>query len=400
VADAAGGEAGTDQDPAHPFADPDSRVPSGAREHAPRDAYRAAGVDVDAGERAVTLMRDAVASTRRPEVVGGLGGFAGMIEIPAGYRRPLLVASTDGVGTKTAIARAAGRLGGLGIDLVAMCADDVVCAGAEPLFLLDYVAVGRLAPEEIAEIVAGVASGCRMAGCALLGGETAEHPGVMAPDGLDLAATCVGVVERDEVIDASWVRAGDVLVGLASSGLHSNGFSLVRRLVADAGLRLEAPYPDVLASHAPGVTPEPEHARATLADVLLTPTRIYARAILALRAAVRAAGTDVHGIAHVTGGGLPGAVPRILPDGLAGRIRPAAWPMPSVLRLLGRLGGLGDAELRATFNGGLGMVIAIPAGAVDRAIAAAMEAGIAARVAGEVVPVADAGGARYLEVEG
>jgi len=374
-------------------------APSGAREHAPRDAYRAAGVDVDAGERAVALMREAVASTRRPEVVGGMGGFSGAIEIPAGYRRPLLVASTDGVGTKIALARAAGRLGGLGVDLVAMCADDVVCAGAEPLFLLDYVAVGRLVPEEVAAIVAGVASGCRTAGCALLGGETAEHPGTMAPADLDLAATCVGVVERDEVIDGSAVRAGDVLVGLAASGLHSNGFSLVRRLVAGAGLRLDAPYVEVLAARTAGVAAEPEHAVASLGDVLLAPTRIYARAVLALRAAVRAAGGDLHAVAHVTGGGLPGAVPRIVPDGLAARMDPAGWPMPSVMHLLGTLGGLGAVELRATFNGGLGMVVAVPAAAVDAALATAAAAGIGAYVAGEIVPSADLGGRRYVEVE-
>jgi len=374
-------------------------APTGAREHARRDAYRAAGVDVDAGERAVALMREAVASTRRREVVGGLGGFAGAIEIPAGYRRPLLVASTDGVGTKTALARAAGRLGGLGVDLVAMCADDVVCSGAEPLFLLDYVAVGRLVPEEVAAIVAGVASGCRTAGCALLGGETAEHPGTMAPADLDLAATCVGVVEREEVIDGSSVRAGDVLVGLAASGLHSNGFSLVRRLVAEAGLRLDAPYAGILAARTAGVASEPDHAAASLGDVLLTPTRIYARTVLAMRASVRAAGADVHGIAHVTGGGLPGAVPRIVPDGLAARMDLAAWPMPSVMQLLGTLGRLGAAELRATFNGGLGMVIAVPASAVDAALAAAATAGIAAYVAGEIVPAADLGGARYVEVQ-
>ena len=374
-------------------------TPSGAREHAPRDAYRAAGVDVDAGERAVALMREAVASTRRPEVVGGLGGFAGAIEIPAGYRRPLLVASTDGVGTKTALARAAGLLGGLGIDLVAMCADDVVCAGAEPLFLLDYVAVGRLVPEEVAAIVAGVASGCRAAGCALLGGETAEHPGTMAPADLDLAATCVGVVEYDEVIDGSAVRAGDVLVGLAASGLHSNGFSLVRRLVAGAGLRLDAPFAEILASRAAGVAPEPEYAASSLGDVLLAPTRIYARAVLAMRAAVRTAGGDLHAVAHVTGGGLPGAVPRIVPDGLAARMDPATWPMPSVMQLLGTLGGLGAAELRATFNGGLGMVVAMPAAAVDAALATAAAAGIGAHVAGEIVSAADLGGRRYVEVE-
>ncbi|HEX7400229.1 MAG TPA: phosphoribosylformylglycinamidine cyclo-ligase, partial [Candidatus Limnocylindrales bacterium] len=280
-----------------------------------------------------------------------------------------------------------------------MCADDVVCTGAEPLFLLDYVAVGRLVPEEIAEVVAGVAAGCRAAGCALLGGETAEHPGTMGPADLDLAATCVGVVERDEAIDGSAVRAGDVLVGLAASGLHSNGFSLVRRLVAEAGLDVDAPYADVLAARSVGVGPEAVHANASLRDVLLTPTRIYAPAILAIREAVRAAGADVHGIAHVTGGGLPGAVPRIVPDGLAARINPTAWPMPSVMRLLGGIGGLDDAEIRATFNGGLGMVLAIPPDAVRAAIAVATEAGIGACVAGEIVVAADVGGARYVEVE-
>jgi len=374
--------------------------PSGAKEGAARGAYRAAGVDVEAGERAVALMRDAVASTRRPEVVGGLGGFAGAMEIPAGYRRPLLVASTDGVGTKVALARRAGRLDGLGIDLVAMCADDVACAGAEPLFLLDYVAVGRLVPAEVASIVGGVAAGCRLAGCTLLGGETAEHPGVMRPDDLDLAATCVGVVERDDLMDGRAVAAGDVLVGLASSGLHSNGFSLVRRIVVDAGLDLEAPYAAVLRRHAPGVTPEDALADAALADVLLEPTRIYARALLAIRAAVRATGgwLDVHGIAHVTGGGLPGNVPRIVPDGLAVRLHPGRWAMPSVMELLGALGGIGGSELRATFNGGLGMVLAIPPGAVEVAMATAAGEGIKAAVVGEVVPVAATGGRRYEEV--
>jgi len=373
--------------------------PSGAREAARREAYRAAGVDIEAGERAIALMRAAVASTRRPEVVGGLGGFAGAIEIPAGYRRPLLVASTDGVGTKVALARRAGRLDGLGIDLVAMCSDDVACAGAEPLFLLDYVAVGRLVPAEVATLVAGVAAGCRQAGCALLGGETAEHPGVMRPDDLDLAATCVGVVERDDLLDGRAVVAGDVLVGLPSSGLHSNGFSLVRRLVEGAGLDLEARYAAVLRRHAPGVPAEPELADAPLADVLLTPTRIYARALLAIRVGVRAAGADVHGMAHVTGGGLPGNVPRIVPDGLAVRLEPGRWAMPSVMRLLGALGGLDEPELRATFNGGLGMVLALPPGAaVEAALATAAAHGMPGTVVGKVVAVAGAGGQRYVEV--
>ena len=390
-----------------PAPSPLTREPSGAKEAAPRDAYRAAGVDVEAGERAVELMRDAVASTRRPEVVGGLGGFAGAIEIPAGYHRPILVASTDGVGTKVALARRAGRLGGLGIDLVAMCADDVACAGAEPLFLLDYVALGRLVPDEVATIVAGVAAGCRLAGCALLGGETAEHPGVMRPDDLDLAATCVGVVERADLIDGRAVVAGDILVGLPSSGLHSNGFSLVRRLVDQAGLDLEEPYAAVLARHAPGEPVEERLAGLPLAEVLLEPTRIYARDVLAIRAAVRASapsvppggpGGDVHGIAHITGGGLPGNLPRIVPDGLAVRLEPARWTMPSVMRLMGALGGLDDAELRATFNGGLGMVVAVPPAGVDAALAAAAKQGIPGTVVGEVVPVAVTGGRRYEEV--
>ncbi len=375
--------------------------PSGAKGAAARDAYRAAGVDVEAGEEAVALIRDAVFSARRPEVVGGLGGFAGAIEIPAGYRRPLLVASTDGVGTKVALARRAGRLDGLGIDLVAMCADDVACAGAEPLFLLDYVAVGRLVPTEVATIVGGVAAGCRLAGCALLGGETAEHPGVMRPDDLDLAATCVGVVEREDLLDGQAVDAGDVLVGVPSSGLHSNGFSLVRRIVVDAGLDLDARYAAVLRRHAPGVSVEGALADASLADVLLAPTRVYARALLALRAAVRAAGDglDVHGIAHVTGGGLPGNVPRIVPDGLAARLEPGRWALPSVMRLMGAIGGIGEPELRATFNGGLGMVLAVPPGAaVDAALAATAQHGMTGVVVGEVVPVAATGGRRYMEV--
>lgn len=373
----------------------------GAKEAAPRDAYRAAGVDVDAGERAVALIREAVASTRRPEVVGGLGGFAGAIELPAGLRRPLLVASTDGVGTKVALARRTGRLGGLGIDLVAMCADDVACAGAEPLFLLDYVAVGHLVPEEVATVVAGVAAGCRLAGCALLGGETAEHPGVMAPGDLDLAATCVGVVERDDLLDGSAVAAGDVLVGLASSGLHSNGFSLVRQIVAEADLDPEIRYGDALAVGAPGVIPEAAVADRPLADVLLEPTRVYARALLAVRRAVRAAAPlDIHGIAHVTGGGLAGNVPRIVPEGLAARVHPGRWPMPSVMRLLGTLSGLPDEEIRATFNGGIGMVLAVPPGAREAALAAARGQGIEATVIGEVVPAAVAGGRRYEEVRG
>jgi phosphoribosylformylglycinamidine cyclo-ligase len=374
-----------------------SPVPAGAKEAGPRDAYRASGVDVDAGERAVALMRAAIATTRRPEVIGGLGGFAAIVAVPAGLRDPVLVASTDGVGTKTAIARALGRLDTVGIDLVAMCADDLVCAGAAPLFLLDYVAVGRLVPDEVAALVAGVAAGCRLAGCALVGGETAEHPGLLEPGAFDLAATCVGVVERSDLLDGSAVAAGDRLLGLAACGLHSNGFSLVRRLLAEHALDLAEPYADVLTRHLPGVEPESDLAGATLGEALLVPTRIYAPAALAIRAALREAGSDLHGVAHVTGGGLPGNVPRMLPAGLGARLDPDRWPMPPVMRLVAALGRLSGAEVRATLNGGLGMVLAVPPEAVAVALATARAAGIAAVEAGEIGPVELIGG-RYVEV--
>jgi phosphoribosylformylglycinamidine cyclo-ligase len=363
-----------------------------------RSAYTRSGVDVQAGDRAVELMRAAVASTTRAEVVGGLGGFGGAIAIPDGYREPLLVSSTDGVGTKTAIARATGRYEGLGIDLVAMCADDVVCAGAEPLFFLDYVAVGRLDPERVATIVAGVAAGCRLAGCALVGGETAEHPGIMAADEVDLAGACTGVVERSRLIDGSAVRAGDAIVGFGASGLHSNGFSLVRAVVADAGWDLGDPY-DAVHRRVVGVAVEDEASvGSTLADVLLTPTRIYARAVLRLRDDLEAAlgRPAIHGLAHITGGGLPGNVPRALPDGLGARLDPARWPLPPVMRLVATAAAIDDAELRATFNGGLGMVAIVPVDAVEASIASLARSGVPAWWVGEVGPI-DALGARYVE---
>ena len=367
-----------------------------------RDAYRSAGVDVAAGERAVELMREAVASTHRPEVVGGLGGFGGAFSIPAGYREPLLVGSTDGVGTKTAIATALGRFDTIGIDLVAMCADDVVCTGAEPLAFLDYVAVGRLDPVGVAELVGSVAAGCREAGCALIGGETAEHPGLMAGDAFDLAGSCIGVVERGMVIDGSAVRAGDAILGLPSSGLHANGYSLVRSLVAQWDLDLARPYQEQLlrslgdAGRDAAIAAEPMHALATLGEVLLTPTRIYARAILAARADLLAAGSDLHGLAHVTGGGLPGNVPRALPEALGARLDPGRWAMPSAMRLFGALGGLEPDELRATFNGGLGMIAVVAPDAVPATIASFERSGHEARLVGEVVPAAELG-ARYAE---
>jgi phosphoribosylformylglycinamidine cyclo-ligase len=368
-----------------------------------RGAYRAAGVDVAAGDRAVDLMRAEVESTRRPEMVGGLGGFGGAIGIPAAYRDPLLVASTDGVGTKTAIAAALLRFDTIGIDLVAMCADDVVCSGAEPLAFLDYVAVGHVVPEGVAELVGSVAAGCREAGCALVGGETAEHPGLMTDDAFDLSGCCIGVVERGDLLDGTAARAGDLILGLPSSGLHANGYSLVRALLAQWELRLDEPYQlrlrrtlgDAAADEV--INAAPNEALATLGEVLLTPTRIYARAVLAARAAVRAAGSDLHGLAHITGGGLPGNVPRALPAGLAARLDPTRWTTPSVMRLFGALGGLDDDELRATFNGGLGMVVVLPGDAVEVATRALEGHGIVATVVGDVIEASSVGGARYVE---
>ncbi len=367
-----------------------------------RPAYLRAGVDVMAGERVVDLIRSSVASTARPELLGGLGGFGSAFRIPDGVRDPVIVASTDGVGTKTAIAGALGRFDTIGLDLVAMCADDVVCAGAEPVAFLDYVAVGRLDPLNVAELVSGVADGCRRAGCALVGGETAEHPGLMEADEFDLAGFCIGVAERSALLDGTLARAGDAVVGLASSGLHANGFSLVRALIAARDLDLTAPYQEVLrrvlgdAEAKAAVMNEPEHALTTLGDVLLTPTRIYARDVLAIRAGLVRDGRDLHGIAHITGGGLPANVPRALPETLGARLEPATWAMPSVIRLMGALGGLEDDELRATFNGGLGMVLIVPAAAAGRTVGLAGELGLPARVVGQVIEAASIGG-RYVE---
>ena len=370
---------------------------------APRPAYARAGVDVAAGERAVELMRPAIERTRRPELVGGLGGFAGAIAIPAGYREPLLVASTDGIGTKAMLAATTARFDGVGADVVGMCADDVVCSGAEPLAFLDYLSVGRLVPEAVAAIVGSVADACAAIGCALVGGETAEHPGLMDANQFDLAGCCIGVVERSDLLDGTAARAGDVLLGLAASGLHANGFSLVRALVSQWEIDLQSPYQALLSRTLGGpaadtaLAAEPGQEMATVADVLLTPTRVYARAVLQVRAALRAAGHDLRGAAHITGGGLPGNLPRVLPDGLAARVDVGRWPMPSVMRLMGALGGLDDGELRATFNGGLGMVLVVPPDSVAVARGTLERLGVAAWEVGTVVPVAAVGGARYLE---
>jgi phosphoribosylformylglycinamidine cyclo-ligase len=366
-----------------------------------RHAYAESGVDVEAGDRAVELMRAAVERTHGPNVLGGLGGFGAAVTIPPGYRAPVLISATDGVGTKTAIAAALGRYDTIGRDLVAMCADDVVCSGADPLFFLDYVAVGRLEPGQVAELVAGVAAGCETAGCALVGGETAEHPGLMQPGEFDLAGFCVGIVERDDLLDGRSVEAGDAILGIAANGLHANGYSLVRQQLMKWDLELSRPYQEQLIltlgreSAADAIEAEPEHALATLGEVLLTATPIYAGAILRVRSALRAAGHDVRGLAHVTGGGLPGNVPRSLPTHLCARLDPATWRVPSVIRLVAALAGLDDLEVRATFNAGIGMTAVVSPDAVPAALEAFARQGLATRLIGEVVP-AD-GGPRYVE---
>jgi phosphoribosylformylglycinamidine cyclo-ligase len=297
------------------------------------EAYRRAGVDTEAAAKAVTLIADLASRARRPEVADAVGGFAGLFRIGEGR---LLAAATDGVGTKLEIARLTGRLSTVGIDLVAMCADDVVCTGAEPLFFLDYLAVGRVVPDEVAAIVEGVAEGCRRAGCALLGGETAEHPGVMADDAFDLAGFCVGVVDEAALLGPHRVRQDDVLVGLASSGLHANGYSLVRATLLDR-------Y---------GLDEVPAGLARPLADELLEPCAIYAPQVFAL-----ARDGLVHAAAHVTGGGFAENVPRALPDGLGARIRRSSWLEPPIFDLVREASGATDADLFSTFNMGVGMIL-------------------------------------------
>jgi phosphoribosylformylglycinamidine cyclo-ligase len=371
---------------------------------AARRAYAASGVDVDAGERAVDLMKARVAATHGPEVLAGLGGFGAAVSLPTGFREPVLVSATDGVGTKTAIAAALGRHDTIGIDLVAMCADDVVCLGARPLFFLDYVAVGCVVPETIADLVGGVARGCEIAGCSLVGGETAEHPGLMRDGDFDLAGFCVGVAERVDLLDGTTARAGDALIGMASTGLHANGFSLVRALLSEHRLELTQPYLEVFSAAvgrpSGAERAEPQAALRTLGDVLLEPTRIYAPQLLALRAGLARAGHALRGLAHVTGGGLPGNVPRTLPDGLAARIEVGSWPLPSVFRLAARLAGMDGPELRATLNAGIGMVAVVPDGAAHRALEILSGLGLQAWRIGSVVTTAEAGGRRYVEVDG
>ncbi len=330
-------------------------------------SYEASGVNLEAGYEVVSRIKKHVASTARPGCMGGIGAFGGMFDLGSlGYRHPILVSGTDGVGTKLKIAFALDRHDTIGIDAVAMCVNDVLAQGAQPLIFLDYVAVGHNRPAVVEAIVAGVAEGCRQAGCALVGGETAEMPGMYAPDDYDIAGFTVGAVEKDRLIDGSKVAEGDVLVGLPSTGVHSNGFSLVRKIVKDADLDLSKKYE--------------ETGDRTLGEVLLTPTAIYVKPVLALMDEV-----DVHGVAHITGGGFDENIPRILPEGLGVEIELGSWKVLPVFDLLEKYGKLPRREMFNIFNMGIGMVVAVSAADADMAVASLKASGIEASVIGKVV---------------
>ena len=327
--------------------------------------YRDAGVDIDAGEALVDRIKPHVARTLRAEVLAGVGGFGAMIELPVGrWRQPVLVAGTDGVGTKLRLAIDTGRHDGIGQDLVAMCANDVVVQGAEPLFFLDYYATGRLSVDLAARVIAGIAAGCELAGCALVGGETAEMPGMYEGEDYDLAGFCVGVVDKDRIVDGTRTRAGDAVIGLASSGPHSNGYSLIRRLIAEthsnAGTRVGS---------------------ARLFDLLMEPTRIYVKPLLDLLQSA-----DVHAIAHITGGGLTDNIPRVLPQGLGVRLDRGALRRDSVWQWIQDAGAIADAEMFRTFNCGVGMVVLVPPQGADAAIALLNSRGERAAIIGEACP--------------
>ena len=304
--------------------------------------YKEAGVDVEAGRSFVNQIRQDVESTSRPEVLGGLGGFGGCFEMPSGYQQPVLVSGTDGVGTKLKIAQEINRHDTVGIDLVAMCVNDILTSGAEPLFFLDYLATGKLKPQQLAEVVAGIAQGCRLSGCALLGGETAEMPGFYQLGEYDLAGFCVGVVEKSKLLDGSKVQIGDVAIGLASTGVHSNGFSLVRKIIETGGYS----WSD---------TPEIFNGNSLGAE-LITPTEIYVKTILDFLAT----GTEVHSMAHITGGGLPENLPRCLHQGQGIEVQLGSWTIPPIFHWLAEAGKVEQSAMFNTFNMGIGFVVILP----------------------------------------
>ena len=329
--------------------------------------YEASGVNLEAGYEVVSRIKKHVASTNRFGCMGGIGSFGGMFDLGAlGMKHPVLVSGTDGVGTKLKLAFAMHKNDTVGIDAVAMCVNDVLAQGAEPLIFLDYVAVGKNEPAVVEDIVAGVAEGCRQAGCALVGGETAEMPGMYDPEEYDIAGFTVGAVEKDNLIDGSLVAENDVLVGIPSSGVHSNGFSLVRKIIADANLDLHTVYPEL------GDLP--------LGNVLLTPTVIYVKPVLDLMKKV-----SVHGVAHITGGGFDENIPRILPEGLGAEIVPGSWNILPIFRFLEKHGEIPHREMFNIFNMGIGMVLAVSPADADAAIASLRESGLEPSVIGKVV---------------
>lgn len=315
--------------------------------------YRDAGVDIDAGDALVERIRPAAKRTRRPEVLGGIGGFGALVEIPRSYRRPVLVSGTDGVGTKLKLAVESARHDTIGIDLVAMCVNDVVVQGAEPLFFLDYYATGKLEVDTAAAVITGIARGCELAGCALVGGETAELPGMYTGEDYDLAGFAVGVVEKEKIIDGSQVAAGDVLIGLASSGPHSNGYALIRKVLAVSGTAFQQ-----------------QVAGRTLIDHLLEPTRIYVKPLLQLMEKV-----PLHALAHITGGGLLENIPRVIPENLGVTLDAKSWPRPAVFAWLQQQGNIPEQEMYRTFNMGLGMVVCVAAVDAERTMSLLRERG-------------------------
>ena len=329
--------------------------------------YKSAGVDVEAGRAFVQRIKASVEATHRPEVVGGLGGFGGMMRLPAGMRQPLLVSGTDGVGTKLELAQEHQAHHGVGIDLVAMCVNDVITSGAAPLFFLDYMATGALSPDAMAAVVEGIADGCRTSGCALLGGETAEMPGFYPAGRYDLAGFCVAVVEESELIDGSQIRPGDAVVGVASSGVHSNGFSLVRKVLEQAGA-------DGATRYGPDQRP--------LIDDLLKPTQLYPALVQALLEAK----VPLHGMAHITGGGLPENLPRCLPEGCQASVNPDSWPRPALFDWLQSAGDIPERDLWHTFNNGIGFCLVVPADAADAVVATCQGAGHQAWRIGAIEP--------------
>ena len=333
--------------------------------------YAASGVDTAAGDRAVELMKEAVAATHGPQVLGGIGAFAGLVDVSAlkDYRRPLLASSTDGVGTKIAIARELDIHDTIGRDLVGMVVDDIIVVGAEPLAMTDYIACGKVVPERIADIVRGIAEGCRLAGCALVGGETAEHPGLMGPEDYDVAGAAVGVVEADDLLGPERVREGDVVIGMDASGLHSNGYSLVRAVISAAGLSLETQVEDF---------------GRTLGEEVLEPTRIYTADLLTVLRDPRTVGA-VHALSHVTGGGLAANLARVMPRGLAARVDRTRWEPGAVFSQVARWGSVPQLDLEGTLNMGVGMVAVVSAEQADATLAVLSERGLGARVIGEVV---------------